>query len=93
MLKHKKDRTEGRSPSEAETFRALKQWAVAKANENNSIMDGTIEPVKEIKSASDLVLAVWQDLSEPDGVGMLVVKGQALLRQVSAEQVSKDVTC
>ena len=37
--------------------------------------------VREILADNMIVFAVWQDLSEPNGVGMLVVKGIAHLRE------------
>jgi hypothetical protein len=64
---------------------ALKRRAVEMANANNDEMDGTMERVKRIIADNDVVFAVWQDQTEGDGVGMLIVKGQALLRRCIAE--------
>jgi hypothetical protein len=50
-----------------------------------NLLDGTMTPVYRLIEASDLVLAVWQDAEEPDGVGMYVIKGDRLLRTIIAE--------
>ena len=58
---------------------------VAMANENDAVMDGTIEPVRQIIDDNDVVIAIWQDdLELPHGIGKSVIKGTAILRNVSA---------
>jgi hypothetical protein len=49
------------------------------ANESRALMDGTIEPVKRIIEENEVVFGVWQDDDEPDGVGILLIKGQRRL--------------
>jgi hypothetical protein len=53
---------------------------VTKAQENLALIDGTTAPIKKIIADSDLVFAIWQDLSQPHGIGCLVVKGVGLLK-------------
>jgi hypothetical protein len=42
--------------------------------------------------AADLVFAVWQDRTQPDGVGLRVVKGIPLLGEVFTTQQTKGVS-
>jgi hypothetical protein len=59
------------------------------ANKNNDLMDGTTEPVKRIISQYEFVVAVWQDRSEPHGVGLHLVKGHQMLREVLASNQAR----
>jgi hypothetical protein len=54
------------------------------ANKNNDLMDGTTGPVKEIIAHGDIVFAVWQDPTYKCGVGLMVLKGDQLLRECIA---------
>jgi hypothetical protein len=54
------------------------------ANQNQEVMDGTTAPIKRIISESDVVFGVWQDAGEPHGVGLLLLKGAKLLREIVA---------
>jgi hypothetical protein len=57
---------------------------VEKANANAALNDGTTGPIKTIIARSDLVLALWQDPSQPYGVGSLIIKGhRAMLDSVA----------
>lgn len=67
------------APSLKSFIRKLKRQMVDVANANSASMDATISLVKEIIDANEIVFAVWKDRREADGVGMQVVKGQALL--------------
>jgi hypothetical protein len=67
--------------------RQMKARLVAMANANESVMDGTMTPVRRLVDGADIVFAVWQDHEEPDGVGTLLVKGQAALRRCVAPGV------
>ena len=44
----------------------------------------TMAAVRKLIDAHDLVMAVWQDTKEPNGVGMTVIKGERALRTVAA---------
>ena len=55
---------------------------VEMANANDAIMDGTMRPVMEMIAANDVVWGVWQDATEPGGVGLLIVKGANRMRQI-----------
>jgi hypothetical protein len=55
---------------------------LANANNDDFVMD--YQWVKKNIDANDLVVAVWQDPSEPLGVGTLIIKGRRLLREVIA---------
>ena len=57
---------------------------VACANENAAVLDGSMAPIHGILDASDLVFCVWQDATEPDGVGMMIVKGKRRLEAIGA---------
>ncbi len=65
----------------------LKRRLVDMANGNQERMDGTMTPIWRIIDENELVFAIWQDEMEPDGVGMVIVKGAALLRGIA--QASK----
>jgi hypothetical protein len=65
-------------PTELHEF---KQRAVEMANRHHAAMQGmtkkqAMQFVKEILAENELVVAVWQDPDEPDGVGMLLIKGK-----------------
>ncbi|MCK1702599.1 hypothetical protein IVA86_14450 [Bradyrhizobium sp. 146] len=57
---------------------------VAMANANRALMDGTTKPVRQIIENNDVVLAVWQDVDQPLGIGTLIIKGAVTLRNISA---------
>jgi hypothetical protein len=57
---------------------------VARANENRSLMDGTTGPVQKIIDSHDLVWGIWQDPSEPAGVGYMIIKGRRRLKAIAA---------
>ncbi len=59
------------------------------ANRNEANMDGTMEPVRRIVAAGDVVFAVWQDAEEEFGVGYLLVKGAKLLKEIVAGQTPR----
>jgi hypothetical protein len=64
-----------------QSFEALKKRIVNLANDNEAVMDGTMKPVLNILADNEIVFAVWQDMAAPDGVGILIVKGQKLLME------------
>jgi hypothetical protein len=55
------------------------------ANANDVQMDGTMAPVKRIISENEVVFAVWQDETQPHGVGVHPVKGGQKLREILAD--------
>ena len=59
----------------------FKRRIVELANETRDHLTGDFAQVWEIVANNDLVVAVWQDVREPDGVGLLLIKGEDLLRQ------------
>jgi len=75
-------------PTEADLaqVREIKRLAVELATETNATMDGTIAPVLKILATHDLVFAVWEDRKAPDGVDMLIIKGQRFLLDGMAGQ-------
>ena len=42
--------------------------------------------VEQIMDSAEIVFAVWTDKSEEDGVGYMMVKGQAIARQAVADK-------
>lgn len=58
----------------------------------SGVLDGTTGPVLALLNRHDVVVAVWQDAEEPDGVGMLVVKGDRALRTIIAENKAKNLS-
>lgn len=60
----------------------LKTRLVAIANTNRRAMDGTTGPIKRIFAENQIVVGVWQDPDEADGVGFLILKGGKLLHDV-----------
>jgi hypothetical protein len=45
-------------------------------------LDGTKESVVRLVAESDVVLGVWKDDAEPDGVGVIVIKGDQVLANI-----------
>ena len=58
----------------------------------SGLLDGTMVPVLKLIDRTDIVVAVWQDAQEPDGVGMLIVKGDRALLTIVADAQTKAVT-
>jgi hypothetical protein len=50
--------------------------------------DVRMEMVRQRIAENDVVFAVWQDQTEPHGVGSKLVKGQHLMRQMIADNKS-----
>lgn len=63
--------------------RELKLRMVELANANNDQMSGSMEDIWQIIDQKEVVFALWQDAKEPDGVGMLIVKGATRVRQIA----------
>ena len=53
-------------------------------NEHFAGSDEPVISIREILDSSDVVFGLWQDPEEPDGVGMYVIKGKNLMREVLA---------
>lgn len=56
------------------------QSIVDMANNNNALMDGTMEPVLNILRSHEVVIGVWQDVESPNGFDTLIIKGISLVR-------------
>ena len=69
--------TTGKDDLDGEMLDAI----VRRADENQALMDGTMEPVLSIMDAADIVVAIWQDMDQPRGIGLRVVKGHLLLQK------------
>jgi hypothetical protein len=65
---------------------AYKAAIVEAANRTGAEMAGCgIEALRLLVAAHDVAFGVYQDRREPDGVGMLLIKGQQAMRDVIAE--------
>jgi hypothetical protein len=60
----------------------LKSKLVTLADANRKAMDGTTGPIKRIFEENHIVIGVWQDPDNANGVGFLVLKGGKLLHDV-----------
>jgi hypothetical protein len=40
--------------------------------------------VRDLVDRHEVVIGVWQDAAEPDGVGQMIIKGDRLLRAIGA---------
>ena len=68
-----------------------KQMIVQRANEVRGQLDDTTAPIERLMNDHDVVVAVWQDPDEPDGVGTYVVKGRKLLAETHLSGQSRGV--
>ena len=73
-------------------LRSMKEQLVNMANSNNDLMDGTMAPIERILAENEMVVAVWQDRTATDGVGMMIVKGQSILLDCIAKNAPINVT-
>jgi hypothetical protein len=74
-------------------FEQFKANAVEIANAHTVAMKDLNERevmgyVRGIVADNDVVVAVWQDKAEPHGVGLLVVKGANMIREVVASAIT-----
>ena len=70
-----------------------KDQIVALANEvGETLTGGRFEPVKELIDTNDVAFAVWQDAQEPDGVGMLIVKGERRLLTITTARKAEPLS-
>lgn len=51
-----------------------------------------IGEVRELIDTYDLVFGVWQDPTEPKGVGFMVIKGTMVLSNIVDNQISEELT-
>lgn len=65
-------------------YKGFKHRVVAMANASRALITSDFSTVRGIVDAAPLVFGVFQDATQPDGVGLLLVKGHALLREVVA---------
>ncbi|MCK2056987.1 hypothetical protein [Methylobacterium sp. 37f] len=66
------------------TPQAFRVKAVAMANETQKHLNGDFAQVQAIVDDAELVVAVWQDPNEPNGVGTMLIKGNQSLREIVA---------
>jgi hypothetical protein len=60
---------------------------VEMANANDAIvMDGSMDPVREIVADNDVEIAIWQDVSRPQGIGLMVIKSDDVMRAAVTNQ-------
>ncbi|GEM_PF-6584448 len=57
---------------------------VALANRNGKVLGGSVEQIEDLIGAADVAIAVWQDFTRPNGVSLLVIKGQRVVREAVA---------
>ncbi len=53
------------------------------ANANASKLNG-FPAVRDCVDRADVAIAIWQDRSRPEGIGLLVVKGNDIVRTATA---------
>ena len=79
-------------PNRDREWDAYKAQIVETANAVGAEMAGCgIEAFRLLLAANDVAFGIWQDRAEPDGVGMLVLKGQQTLREVIVAGKSRAV--
>jgi hypothetical protein len=64
---------------------------VAMANANNALMDGAMAPIRSLVDKHDVVVAIWQDSRQPEGVGVKIIKGVPIIEVAAAAE--EDVQC
>lgn len=64
--------------------RAMKRHLVDLANQMQERIKGSMSAVREIIGESDVVVAIWQDAREEDGVGLRLIKGHVVLHESAA---------
>jgi hypothetical protein len=63
----------------------FKRKMVEIANANNAWLTGRTDELWQIVNNNDVVVAVWHDDEETDGIGLMIVKGRALLKRTAEE--------
>jgi hypothetical protein len=63
-------------------FSASLEQVISMTIQNIRQLDGTTESVVRMIAESDVVLGVWKDDAEPDGVGVVVIKGDQFLASI-----------
>jgi hypothetical protein len=61
---------------------AFKTKLVDIAKSNMRLLDGTAGPLRRIFEESELLIGLWNEPQEKDGVGILVLKGDKVLREI-----------
>jgi hypothetical protein len=67
----------------------LKSKLFTIADANRKAMDGTTGAIKRIFEENHIVIGVWQDPNDANGVGFLVLKGDKLLHDVRTSGKSR----
>jgi hypothetical protein len=78
-------------PADRAIFDEFKAEILGIANRNQARMGGTLGQVKQIIDGAELVFAVYPDNDSLDGIGMLVLKGERLLKECFASGASVSV--
>jgi hypothetical protein len=73
--------------TEAEKLDDFVHCLVEQANDNMALMDGTTVPVKRLIDDNDIAVGIWHDEAEPYGVGILILKGAKLMRDLAIRPV------
>jgi hypothetical protein len=63
------------------------------ANNNRAFYDGTTEPIKKILREAEVVLGIWNDLTERLGFGYHVIKGADIMERSARENVVINARC
>lgn len=67
----------------------LKSRLVTIADANRKAMDGTTGPIKRIFAENHIVIGVWQEPNDTNGVRFLVLKGDKLLQDARTSGKSR----
>jgi hypothetical protein len=78
-------------PADRAIFDEFKAEILGIANRNQARMGGTPGQLKQIIDGAELVFAVYPDDDSSDGIGMLVLKGERLLKECFASGASVSV--
>lgn len=67
---------------------------VKMANENNAFMNGSMKPVHELLERHEVVIGIWEDPLQPQGIGTKIIKGLEVVELAanSAEEFPCRVT-
>ena len=78
--------------TESDFERGFKARLVAAANANGARIDGDFAQVRAIVDGAPVVYGVWQDATEADGIGLMIIKGHSLLRSIIADRNTLSVS-
>jgi hypothetical protein len=78
-------------PADRAIFDEFKAEILGIANRNQARMGGIPGQLKQISDGAELVFAVYPDNDSSDGIGMLVLKGERVLKECFASGASVSV--